>query len=407
MESNCALSKPSDTNTLATSSAEPPTTGSLWQPKQEFEIRPAGAAERRIDAVLELGRNDRLGRLRPSGAVDGGEFRLEQLAPALDEGGKGRWAGSGDRIEIEMGAGRKDALVPAAAERDADGGGQTRKRESHSRTSFHVPHASPTGAADRCSPFVTIAMDRRKRERCLEARTPSKFELRPSTLIATGMRSMCSEMATSHLTLKDIAREAGVSVATLDRVLHGRAGVREETARRVREAIDRHGFRPFAAAAELARSRIEQARLRNAGRLECLHVDDSRPCRWDVGLAERRDGRRSETTKTNVFNPAALARTLESLAGRYDGVAVVALDHQSVRAAIDDLVACGTYVVTLVSDVPGSRRHHYIGIDNVAAGRTAGSLMGRFARNRRAKSASSQARSRCAITRSEFSASTR
>jgi LacI family transcriptional regulator len=87
-----------------------------------------------------------------------------------------------------------------------------------------------------------------------------------------------------------------------------------------------------------------------------------------------------ETTKTNVFNPAALAQTLESLAGRYDGVAVVALDHQSVRAAIDDLVAEGTYVVTLVSDVPGSRRHHYIGIDNVAAGRTAGSLVGRFAR---------------------------
>jgi len=33
---------------------------------------------------------------------------------------------------------------------------------------------------------------------------------------------MRGEMAASHLTLKDIAREAGVSVATLDRVLHGR-----------------------------------------------------------------------------------------------------------------------------------------------------------------------------------------
>ena len=86
----------------------------------------------------------------------------------------------------------------------------------------------------------------------------------------------------------------------------------------------------------------------------------------------------AETIRTDVFNPAALAETLESLAGRYDGVAVVALDHQSVRAAIDDLVAGGTHVVTVVSDVPGSRRHHYVGIDNVAAGRTAGSLIGRF-----------------------------
>ena len=40
MESNCALSNPSETNTLATSSAEPPMTGSLWQPKQEFESGP-------------------------------------------------------------------------------------------------------------------------------------------------------------------------------------------------------------------------------------------------------------------------------------------------------------------------------------------------------------------------------
>ena len=62
-------------------------------------------------------------------------------------------------------------------------------------------------------------------------------------------------MAASHLTLRDIAREAGVSVATLDRVLHGRAGVREDTARRVRETINRFGFQPFAAAAQLARAR--------------------------------------------------------------------------------------------------------------------------------------------------------
>ena len=58
---------------------------------------------------------------------------------------------------------------------------------------------------------------------------------------------------------------------------------------------------------------------------------------------------------------------------------------QSVRAAIDDLAASGMFVVTLVSDVPGSRRHHYVGIDNVAAGRTAASLIGRLALSRTGK----------------------
>ncbi len=190
---------------------------------------------------------------------------------------------------------------------------------------------------------------------------------------------MRGEMAASHLTLKDIAREAGVSVATLDRVLHGRAGVREDTARRVREAIDRHGFRPFAAGAELAKGRSSKfAFVMPEGSNVFMSMILDHVAEMSGWLAARRA--RVETTKTDVFNPAALTRTLESLAGRYDGVAVVALDHQSVRAAIDDLVAEGTYVVTLVSDVPGSRRHHYIGIDNVAAGRTAGSLMGRFVR---------------------------
>ncbi len=184
-------------------------------------------------------------------------------------------------------------------------------------------------------------------------------------------------MAASHLTLKDIAREAGVSVATLDRVLHGRAGVREDTARRVRETIARFGFRPSAAGAELARRRSSRLAfvMPNGSNVFMQAILDN------VGEMSGWLGARRasvETIMADVFNPAALANTLESLAGRYDGIAVVALDHQSVRAAIDDLVAGGTHVVTLVSDVPGSRRRHYVGIDNVAAGRTAGSLMGRF-----------------------------
>ena len=49
-----------------------------------------------------------------------------------------------------------------------------------------------------------------------------------------------------------------------------------------------------------------------------------------------------------------------------------------VRAAIGDLAGRGVHVVTVVSDAPTTRRFHYVGIDNPAAGRTAGSLMGRF-----------------------------
>jgi LacI family transcriptional regulator len=54
-----------------------------------------------------------------------------------------------------------------------------------------------------------------------------------------------------------------------------------------------------------------------------------------------------------------------------------------VRQAIDDLDARGIEVVTLVSDVPGSKRAHFVGIDNSAAGRTAATLLGRFAGERK------------------------
>jgi LacI family transcriptional regulator len=193
---------------------------------------------------------------------------------------------------------------------------------------------------------------------------------------------MSMGLASSHLTLKDIAREAGVSVATLDRVLHGRPGVREDTARRVRETIDRYGFRPSVAGAELARKRVSRfAFVMPEGAnvfMQAIVAHVGGMASW---LAARRAS--VDIVTTDVFDPVTLTRSLEALAGRYDGIAVVALDHQSVRAALDDLVAGGAYVVTLVSDVPGSRRHRYVGIDNVAAGRTAASLAGRFVGARR------------------------
>ena len=85
-----------------------------------------------------------------------------------------------------------------------------------------------------------------------------------------------------------------------------------------------------------------------------------------------------EIVATDVFDPEALANTLETLSPDIDGVGVVALDHPRVRVAIDDLVGSGKAVVTLVSDVPASQRQFYVGIDNIAAGRTAGALVGRL-----------------------------
>lgn len=57
------------------------------------------------------------------------------------------------------------------------------------------------------------------------------------------------------VTLYDVARHAGVSIATVSRVLNGQGPVREITRARVRSAIDELGYVPDGAAQSLARSR--------------------------------------------------------------------------------------------------------------------------------------------------------
>ncbi|NPU10840.1 LacI family DNA-binding transcriptional regulator [Bradyrhizobium sp. 83012] len=179
------------------------------------------------------------------------------------------------------------------------------------------------------------------------------------------------------LTLRDIARQAGVSLATVDRVLHNRPGVRPDTVRRVRDAMARSSFQPHAAASELARARSRRfAFVMPEGAnlfMQQIEAHLGELANW---MAARR--LTVDVVTTDVFDSAVLAGKLEDLVGRVDGVAVVALDHPNVRAAINDLVESGAKVVTLVSDVPSSRRHHYVGVDNIAAGRTAAGLVGRF-----------------------------
>ncbi|WP_025033445.1 LacI family DNA-binding transcriptional regulator [Bradyrhizobium sp. DOA9] len=195
---------------------------------------------------------------------------------------------------------------------------------------------------------------------------------------------MAETLAPTALTLKDIAREAGVSLATVDRVLHNRPGVRPDTVRRVKDAIARNSFQPHVAAAELARGRARRfAFVMPSGPNPFMQQIEAYLGEMAAWLSARRLN--VEMIATDVFEPAALAASLEALSGDYDGLAVVALDHPSVRAAINDLVDAGTKVVTLVSDVPSSRRHHYVGIDNIAAGRTAGALVGRLVGQRSGK----------------------
>ena len=79
------------------------------------------------------------------------------------------------------------------------------------------------------------------------------------------------------------------------------------------------------------------------------------------------------------FDPQAMVQILDDLTAREaDGVAIFGPETPSVRDAVNRAKERGIAVATLVSDLPSSSRDHFVGIDNVAAGRTAALLMGRF-----------------------------
>ena len=169
-----------------------------------------------------------------------------------------------------------------------------------------------------------------------------------------------------------------MSLATVDRVLHNRPGVRPDTVRRVKEAIERNAFQPHVAAAELARGRARRfAFVMPSGPNPFMQQIQSYLGEMSAWLSARRLGVRDGRDRRVRSVPCSRPRW-----NRLPAISTAWPSSRStipgVRAAINDLVDGGTKVVTLVSDVPSSRRHHYVGIDNIAAGRTAGALVGRL-----------------------------
>ena len=78
------------------------------------------------------------------------------------------------------------------------------------------------------------------------------------------------------------------------------------------------------------------------------------------------------------FDEDALASKLLGLKGQTDAIGLIAIDHPNVSDAIQQLADGGIKIATMVSDIPRARTVGYVGIDNRAAGRLAGYLMGRF-----------------------------
>ncbi|NRQ51211.1 LacI family DNA-binding transcriptional regulator [Aeromicrobium stalagmiti] len=174
--------------------------------------------------------------------------------------------------------------------------------------------------------------------------------------------------------LREIAQQSGLSLATVDRVLNRRPGVRPSTVAEVEQAI-----------AELDR---QATQLRIGGRTFLVDLVMQTPTRFSSAVRAALEAElphlrpavvRSRFHLQEPSSPRDVVRTLAEIARRGShGVVLKAPDAPEVVEAVADLVDAGVPVVTLVTDVPASRRIAYVGIDNRAAGATAAYLVAQW-----------------------------
>lgn len=171
----------------------------------------------------------------------------------------------------------------------------------------------------------------------------------------------------------EIAKLAGVGTATVDRVLNDRPHVSPATRQRVHQAK---------AAIETGPRPISRPR---PWRLKVFLPDEAGPSTEYLARCFQEVGAKGNATIECVFTkkmePAVLARKLRACAGQgVDAVAFQALEDPRVRDAVEDLAARDIPSLALLSGIESPSIVGFVGIDNRAAGRTAGYLMGRLVR---------------------------
>ena len=173
--------------------------------------------------------------------------------------------------------------------------------------------------------------------------------------------------------IADIARLAGVSTATVDRVLNDRGGVKPAKEARV-----------VSAARQLKVDRVLVRRYSRVLRIAVLIQSSANPfheaLRDAFAMAARAYADLNLQFLMHHLPPddePGIAAAIRNLGARHDGLILTARNGPRIAAATSE-VARTIPVIALATDLPDTRRWAYVGPDDQRAGRVAGDLMGRF-----------------------------
>lgn len=185
-------------------------------------------------------------------------------------------------------------------------------------------------------------------------------------------------MEAGRLGIPQIAKLAGVSIGTVDRALHARKGVSEETRKRVLQIAKHAGYTPNLAARMLSVGRA------NAKIGVCI------PREPHFFYDQLRDGILDECRRFESQGVEVLYRPVERLGvGEYErmqemlktGIQALIItpgDPHCLRPLINEAEQRNIRVVCVVSDAPDSLRSSTVCVDPDLAGRLAAELTARF-----------------------------
>ncbi len=173
-------------------------------------------------------------------------------------------------------------------------------------------------------------------------------------------------------TITDVAHTAGVSVATVDRVLNGRLPVREETSRKVYAAAERLNFH----ATNIIRQRmLADLPVYSFGiilRKERQEFYQSFATELQTAAAAVKDRHIQLTIQyLRTGEPTELSEMMLGLPGKVSAIAVTGPDHHDVTAAVSALKSKGIPTFALLTDLAQGVREAYLGTNNMKVGRSA------------------------------------
>lgn len=176
-------------------------------------------------------------------------------------------------------------------------------------------------------------------------------------------------------TIKEIAKLAGVSRGTVDRVLNNRGAVNKETEKKILQIAKQLDYRPNKAGIVLA---AQKKKIK----LGVVIFSTENPFFEDVlyGVREASaalsDYNCTVIVKEVHFDIAMQLQALKDLVAEgVSGIAIAPCNHPDIRSYIDELFDMGIPVVTLNTDIEGSKRIAYVGSHYICSGQTAAGLM--------------------------------